>query len=175
MNRGRVVEFNIGDGTDITTYRAGVLSAFQQLYIAKRMAPLLKGIGDMDMASSMSSIDIFLDSVSNLKDSDLQFIIDTCLSVSSKKTETGWARLATAQGQLMFEDIGLAEMLMVCYNVVKANLEGFTKGLPLSFIEKVKELGAQYSNKSQMMKQSFGDPFSQDLPVSEKPKTEPTA
>jgi hypothetical protein len=164
----RVIEFDIDYDEGTVRYRAGVLDAFKQLYVAKRLAPILKGFAVIDAADPgaafASSLDKFLDAISGLKDEDLQFIISTCLSVASKQDGKTWVRLTATNGALMFEDMNLVEMLTICFHVVKANLAGFTRGLPSSLKLKLSELGGLFSKNIQTAKVSSGAPSSPGSP-----------
>ena len=160
----KVIEFDIEYDDGTVRYRAGVLDAFKQLYVAKRLTPILKGFAVAEAADTAallaSSLDRFLDTISSLKDEDLQFIISTCLSVVSKQNGNMWIRLTATNGALMFEDMSLIEILTICFHVVKANLAGFTRGLPSSLKLKLSEWAAQFSRNFQTAKVTSGDPSS---------------
>ncbi|GHV49930.1 hypothetical protein FACS1894216_01190 [Synergistales bacterium] len=162
----KIIEFSVEYDEGVVNYRAGILDAFSQLYVTKRLVPMLKGFAEIAASEageiSLSSLDKFLDAVSGLKDEDLRYVISTCLSVVSKQDGKTWVRLTAVNGALMFEDMGVVEMLTLCYHVIKANLAGFTKGLPSGLKSKLSEWAAQFSQNSLMTKVSSGDPSSQD-------------
>ncbi|MDR1979776.1 MAG: hypothetical protein LBQ42_13655 [Synergistaceae bacterium] len=164
----KTVEFEIEYESGATRYRAGVLDAFSQLYVAKRLVPILKGFTDIASMNAgelnISSLDKFLDAVSGLKDEDLRYIISTCLSVASKQEGKTWVRMTATNGALMFEDMGIIEMLTICWYVIKANLEGFTRGLPSNLKTTLSEWAAQFSQISPAAKKSSGDLSSRDSP-----------
>jgi hypothetical protein len=164
----KVVEFDIEHDDGTVRYRAGVLDAFKQLYVAKRLFPVLKGFTEIAGVNvemlSASSLDKFIDAVSGLKDEDLQFIISTCMSVVSKRDGKAWVRLTASNGALMFEDMSLIETLTICWHVAKANLAGFTRGLPSSLKLKLSELGGQLSKNIPTAKASSGGPSSPASP-----------
>ena len=156
----KVIEFDIEYESGTTHYRAGVLDAFSQLYVAKRLVPILKGFTEISTREintlDLHSLDKFIDAVSGLKDEDLRFVISTCLSVASKQDVKTWIRLTASNGALMFEDMGLVEMLTICFHVVKANLAGFTRGLPSSLKTKLSEWAAPLSKNFPTTKDTSG-------------------
>ncbi|GHV35125.1 hypothetical protein FACS1894187_07160 [Synergistales bacterium] len=175
MPNDKVMEFEIEYDDGTVKYRAGILDAFSQLYVTKRLVPILKGFTEIAASETgdmnLSSLDKFLDAVSGLKDEDLKYIISTCLSVVSKQSGKAWVKLTAVNGALMFEDMGVVEMLTLCWYVIKANLSGFTRGLPSGLRTKLSEWAAQFSRNSLTTKESSGVQSSPVSPSSATPRT----
>lgn len=123
---------------DGVTYRTlQKLNAKQQLHIARRIMPILAGLGqgrailgpggeitDTTMFSAMAPIAQVL---SEMKDEEIDYVLDRCLSVVQRQdpaTQT-WAPVATVHGHLMFEDMDMTAMLRLAVEVIQENLGGF--------------------------------------------------
>lgn len=116
-----IIEFEVGGHE----YRAGRLDAFQQIHVARRLAPVLGSVaaglapiarelfgvlgqaGDNRtgvvvalLASRAEQILACLpnlgDAISRINDEDAEYILKTCLGVVQRKAEGGWNRV-TAQ------------------------------------------------------------------------------
>lgn len=127
-------------------YKAGKLNCFQQLTIARKLAPLLKGLTDVDLEQAQSgnllSLGSLLDVIAGVPETDIQIVIKTCLSaVSRNSTGDKFSAMQTASGELMFDDLGLTELILVCFNTIKANMAGFTAGLPSNLTTTLSKMG----------------------------------
>ena len=124
-------------------YRVGKLDAFTQLYIARRLAPCLAGVGalaGLDRAAAKGEAALgeeetarilrFLSTAAGaLKDEDVEYICNACLSVTDRKQAGGnWARVR-AGGATMFE-VTLPELLQIVTAVVVENMGDFFAALP---------------------------------------------
>lgn len=109
-------------------YYIGKLSAFKQLHVARRVAPILTGLADMAMASDGKPLDFkqavepMVVAVSKLSDEDTEMIIGTCLEVVSRKTGNKTAAPVFSSGNLMFDDLKMIDMLRLTAEVIKVNL-----------------------------------------------------
>lgn len=129
-------EFNVGE----FTYRAVKLDVFKQWHVARRLAPLFKGIsGSLNSVKEnpLEAIGPFCDALAGLSDTDSDYIMKSCLRVVQRKQDhgTGWANVSTADGQLMFKDIQLPQLLEIMYHVIDLNLFGFLAVLPSDLTE----------------------------------------
>lgn len=136
-------------------YRAGKLDAKRQLHVMRRLAPLVmpliksgaiaqaatgkKSAEGKDQLGHMSNLDLLgmaeavTQGLSTLPDADLDFVVDTCLSVVEREqTGGGWARMMTGD-QLQFVDLDMVSMLSITWRVIQHNLSGFFATLPQGF------------------------------------------
>lgn len=124
-------------------YQTAKIPAMTQFHIARKLAPVLrsfegvlKSIGgekNGDEADIFTTIDPFLTAIHDLSDDDSEYVINTCLGFVSRKIDggTGWAPvMGRGSGQVMFEDIGMMEMLTITYTVIMDQIGSFTVDLP---------------------------------------------
>jgi hypothetical protein len=133
-------------------YRVGRLDSFDQLYIAKRLAPLLtqlsRGVteaadktgvslsgedSERDGKFVLEALEPITQVLSELKDEDLKFVINTCLKVCKRHVPpTSWADIqASGTDRLMYEDMGPMTLLALAYETIRVNMKGFFPiGLP---------------------------------------------
>lgn len=128
-------------------YRAGKLNCFQQLTIARKISPIVGSIANLNMpgikSGESSSIMPMFEAFAALPEHDVKTVTDICLRAASRIENDKLRPLMTSTGELMYEDFGMTEMLMICFNVVKANMEGFTAGLPSNLTAALTKIGSQ--------------------------------
>ncbi len=125
------------------TYKAGTIPAMQQFHVARRLAPALEKLLKIDgqkldaakLASGVFEGDLspvlgpVLEAVSCLPDEDVEYVINTCLNaVDMQQSGGAWAPVRHA-GVLMFP-LDMPAMLVLTYHAIRANMAGFTQGLP---------------------------------------------
>lgn len=134
-----MAEFSIGE----KTYRTAKLNARQQWNVTRRLAPLMAAAGDMlkllspdaAMADGTPPSDYFAamkplaDAMSSLSDEDSDYILNTCMKATMRKSGERWVPIITGD-QLLFEDIDMAAMLRTAQEVLQESLGGFFAGLP---------------------------------------------
>lgn len=122
------------------------LDAFKQFHLFRKLMPLFSGMGESQAvrmvreaglgdndAVTMAAFGPVAQAISDMSQSDSEFIVKTCLAVCQRKNPTGqWVRLATPQGDLMFEDIDLQVMLQLAFAVIQENLAPFFPGRALN-------------------------------------------
>lgn len=126
-----MTDFSIGE----VKYQAAKLNARRQFHVVRRLLPALSGLmsagelaelakgGDKTMSALLEP---FARAVGGMSDQDADFIIDTCLSVVSRQQPGGgWAPLLAQGGGIMFDDVDLAGLLRISFEVLKDNLSGF--------------------------------------------------
>jgi hypothetical protein len=124
------------------TYQVGKLNAFEQLHVARRLAPMLGDLvsifkqhpnlisdGESDGESAESRIlELALGPLSHtfakMSNEDVDFIVNTCLSACQRKQERGYAKVFV-NGHLMFQDIQLDTLLGLTFAVIEENLGSF--------------------------------------------------
>ena len=114
------------------TYQIGTLSAMKQFHIMRRLAPMLATVGagfaSLKEAKGTEDFLPFLGPLSEvlaeMSDEQAEYIIKTCMEVVSRKQGDAYQRMIT-QGQFVFQDLSMTEMIRLTVEVVKANMQGF--------------------------------------------------
>lgn len=109
-------------------YRIGRLDAKKQFHVARRLAPLLAGLGGALQAESKEFVQLvapIADALSKMSDEDTDYVIDTCLAVVQRRQNNQWASVVVRNGGLMFQDIDMAQMLQLTVAVIQGNLGNF--------------------------------------------------
>lgn len=112
------------------TYRIGKLDARTQFHVARRLAPLLAGIGKT-LNQPKNKDDLFstfgplADALSSMSDEDTDYVLDKCLSVVHRAQGNQFAPVMTTNGRMMFDDIDLPSMMQLAVTVVRENIGGF--------------------------------------------------
>ncbi|MGA9607000.1 MAG: hypothetical protein WBR21_08260 [Rouxiella badensis] len=142
------MEFEI----ETNTYRTGKLSVFDQLKISRKLLPILAGLASefgslkdlkglaAENEGSDPTLDKFAplfekvlpkiaDTLSGLTEEDTNAIIHPCLAVVSRKAGNKWTPVFS-QGELMFDDINLVNMLQLVGRVVVDSLGNFLPDIP---------------------------------------------
>ena len=123
-------------------YRIEGLNAFEQLHIARRIAPIVhSGIffagavakslveykkgnseaSDSSFVEACFSSKPFLIEFSRMPDEDLNFIIHTVLGHVMRDTGSGMARVSM-NGQIMFDDMNIADILQIVIKVISEEI-----------------------------------------------------
>src|SRR5438045_2587326 len=118
-------------------YRISRLGAMQQFHVARRLAPLLTAFGDIAAAKKVAT-DNMLQAIkpiasvlSTMSDEDVEYIIQTCLSVCERKQEINAANFVWANVQertsktICFQDIDMSIMVELTVAVIQENLGSF--------------------------------------------------
>lgn len=121
-------------------YSIGRLDAMRQFHVARRVAPVLTrlasagglsalmgAVGGDDEALAAKLIPIMEEAstvVSEMKDSEVEYVIFTCLSVVTRFSGTGWAPVSRGN-QLMFADIDMSAMMRLTVETIKENMGDF--------------------------------------------------
>lgn len=117
-------------------YRTGKLDAFKQFHLFRKLMPILSGLGAMFAASETeesavdfwSSLGPVANALATMSQEDSEYILKTCMAVCTTWNGQGWSRIASPNGDMMFDDINAMDMLMLSFEVVKDNLGGFFPG-----------------------------------------------
>jgi hypothetical protein len=126
-----------------TRYRGGRLDAFKQYHVFRKLLPVLAGMGATYVEMNEGEdIDIFANpkfwmslgpaanAMAEMSQGDSEFVLKTCLAVVQRWNGQQWVRICAANGELMFEDIDMMQMLQLGFEVMKDNLGSFF-GAPL--------------------------------------------
>lgn len=76
-------------------------------------------------ALGVAAMGPLLDAVGSMPDEQVEYVINTCLSVVERKQATGGWAPAMSGGQLQFEDIDMTGLLAITRNVLQRDLAGF--------------------------------------------------
>lgn len=106
---------------------SGKLDVFAQLHVARKLAPALAVVDGLTHPKNTGKDKVLLVVLmfSQLDDEDSEFVIRKCLSVVMRKQETGFVKIQTSTGQLMFQDISLDELLLLTSTVLEESLGDF--------------------------------------------------
>lgn len=131
-------EFQVGG----VSYRAAKLNAFQQLHVSRRLAPivpkivpaLLHALSGADTESVLEAMDPAAVALATMPEADVDYVFHTTLSLVQRQQQVGinstftpvWNASARA---LQFEDIDLAAMTQIVFQVLKDSLGPFMGGL----------------------------------------------
>lgn len=119
-------------------YRISKIAAMRQLHIVRRVAPALLGaVGGvaalqaaaedgMNIRQVLDRMEPFMEALSNMKDEDVDYVVDNCLAVVERKVsgDRGWQKVGIS-GQLMYDDMDLLVILRLTWEAGRENLEGF--------------------------------------------------
>lgn len=107
------------------TYRTGSLDCFKQLHIARKLAPCIL----QAKLSNKFELLVISEALSEMSASDVDLIVNTCLSVSYIKDPSGsWQKVQSSPGTLQYQEIKLDEVIKICVETIKENLGDFMPG-----------------------------------------------
>jgi hypothetical protein len=111
-------------------YSIGRLTPKQQLHLARRILPLFTGVGaafdlDKGVDTDFRQFGPFADALAKMTDAEVDAIIDPCLGVINRKVGELWSPVMPRPGQLMYQDLGVAEMIQLTWAVISENLGNF--------------------------------------------------
>lgn len=134
-------------------YRIGVLDAFKQLHLSRKLAPLIPELvpafvkiqsligpppiegaeappmGLDKVADIAVLLGPFADAMAGLSDADTEYITTLCMSVVQRQSGNSWAAVWNKDAKtFMFQDIGLDTLMMLLVKTIQANLGNFIRG-----------------------------------------------
>lgn len=150
------MEFKIGE----ETYRTGKLSAMRQFHVGRKIAPVLLAMFQARAQASTTLDGVAVDTssgptpaitakleaallgvarpvadvLSQMSEKDCEYIIGICLEACERKQGEAWAKVVASNGKLMFEDMGLRELMKLSITVIQENLGSFFAG-PLEALQ----------------------------------------
>jgi hypothetical protein len=116
-------------------YRIGRLDAKRQFHVARRLAPLLAGLGGAlkgEAKGFAEMVSPIAEALAKMSDEDTDYVLDTCLLVVQRQSGQGWQSVMVKNGGLLFQDIDLPAMLQLTVAVIQQNLGSFFPGGPSS-------------------------------------------
>lgn len=111
-------------------YRSGRLNAREQFHVARRLAPIFSTLTEAAATGGEPDFAPIAQAVASMPDGDADFVLTKTLAVVERKQGTVWVRLQSSNGALMFEDLGMMEMLQIAWAVLQENLSGFFPAAP---------------------------------------------
>ena len=116
------------------TYAVGKIDARAQFHIIRRLAPVLGEIAPAAASGNMTGLDALpplAAAIAGLSDADADYCLFGLLAVVRRKQPQGmgWGPVATGN-TLMYEDIGMVEMLQLAWKALEFNMSGFFAALP---------------------------------------------
>jgi hypothetical protein len=125
-------------------YVIGRLDAFEQLHVARRLAPMLSSLlaafasapailsakadGDED-AFNLQVLELatgpLADSFAKMPQADVDYVVQACLAVCQRKQESGHAKVYARGGGMLFQDMQLDTLLGLVWFVIQENLSSF--------------------------------------------------
>lgn len=102
-------------------YKAGRIDARKQFHIVRRLAPVMGGV-----SKGGDPIDAIAGAISSLSDADADYVVFGLLACVKRKQDNGlgWAPVCR-DTSLMFDDIGMADMIQLAVLAFKENMSDF--------------------------------------------------
>lgn len=139
-----MAEFDVGEHT----YRSGTLNAFDQLHIARRLAPVISSFFDIlgavpPAGEASDKLDIFqlltsekleglAKALAEMPDEQVDYILAKCLSICSRaerdpvtNSVTGWNLIWNKAAKQTQYNITMPEMLQIMQHVLQENIGSF--------------------------------------------------
>lgn len=134
-------------------YSSGRLDAVTQFQLARRLSPLLKGLGGvveslggifnavtaaregrlidtiLGATDPFRAVQPFAEALGEMSDDNVNYIIRSCLGVVQRSVAggNGWGAIQTPSGTLMYSDMDWLEMIQIVQKVLEDNLASFTR------------------------------------------------
>lgn len=117
-------------------YSLGRLDAMKQFHVVRRVVPIMveTGVSIADLSKIGSSLDdestmlrvmgVAMKAVSKMTDEDVEYVINACLAVVSRRTGDVMAPVMSGAHR-MFADMDMAILIQLTVEVLKENLAGF--------------------------------------------------
>lgn len=139
-----MLEFEI-DGKQYRATRN--LSAFEQLHIARKLAPLIAKLSPQE--SNPAANDFFslmapvINGLSEMPSDDVDFITQKCVSVVQRMSGQQWAAIWNDRAKsMMFDDIDAMQLLQISFQVISDQLGSFMRA-PLSSLASQSPLSSE--------------------------------
>ena len=130
-------------------YRADRLNAFKQAAIVRRLGKVVGAFTEAlsqwqsggGIKEPLTLLEPFMSALGEMRDEDVEFVLNTCLAQVSRQRQGVWARIAAPGGQLMFEDIehSMTVMGRIVWSVLQGSLADFFTELLSALPAPVKE------------------------------------
>lgn len=105
------------------------LNAFDQLTLVRKLSPAIPVVDGLireeNKAKDKNLLTVLM--LGQLSDADSEYVVKKCLSVVSRVQETGTAKVQSPTGQLMFDDMSMADILQLVSQVIEVNVGDFLR------------------------------------------------
>ena len=68
--------------------------------------------------------------LARMSNEDSEYVVRTCLAAVTRASGQGWAPVMTKEGVVMFQDMGVQEVLQLSAAVIRGNMSNFFDALP---------------------------------------------
>ena len=122
-----MLEFQVA-GQD---YRAGKIDARAQFHIVRRLAPVLSEAAPAAQNGGLEALPALAKALAAMTDENADYVLFGLLRAVERKEPQGMGWSAVASGNaLMYQDIGMPEMMQLAWHALKHNLGDFFRALP---------------------------------------------
>lgn len=116
-------------------YKSTRMNAMTQFHVARRLSPVFAALGEAYKKNPddfMSALPALMGVVSSMPDADVDYVLKNCLRLCQRFQGEAlpWANVLASNGELMFQDLGMTEMLQITWNVIADNFASFFSALP---------------------------------------------
>lgn len=145
-----MIEFEING----LKFRAGKLDVFKQLHVSRKVAPVLPKLmpvflefaktaktpataidptgtapaGGVDLVAVASAMEPLAKVLAEMPDADVEYVVNTCLSVVAINQSNNWADVLAPSGVVMFDAVDMPVMLQLVAKVIQDSLGPFLSG-----------------------------------------------
>lgn len=124
-------DVKIGDNS----YRVAKLPAIKQLNLARKLTPVVAGMGSMigafdaenleQIANSLKDFKPFADALAAMPDEQFEGLMLLCLTAVSRQSGSVFTPLLASNGAMMFDDVDLPTLLQLIWVVIQENVLGY--------------------------------------------------
>jgi hypothetical protein len=135
-------------------YRVTRLSVFEQMNLAADYRDIIVGLAmlkrerppEMDDAAFIKSVEFIMTARAGLSPEVRERVMHLCFKNVVRKSGSGWSAIQTADNVLVFDDIRLAESVIIMYNVLEHNklIDFFLEGPLASSGPQTEEAGPRF-------------------------------
>lgn len=135
-------EISVGE----KTYRVRKLDPRQQFHLSRKLAPILLALGKsasvipeekpdageaapetrsegiLQVARVMEPI---AEALAAMEEKEVDYVLNMCMSVCDLRQGDSYARMITAKGDLMFDNMEMKDMIQLTMKVIEVNLGNF--------------------------------------------------
>lgn len=117
-------------------YSTKKLDARKQFHLAMKLAPLVSSLAQAFKPGQkvddiiLSALPVFANGLSQMSEKDVDYVLETCLSVVQRQDTGGWQQIMASSGVMVYSDLQWTDLTVIVWNVIQDNLGNFTDALP---------------------------------------------
>jgi hypothetical protein len=139
-------------------YRVGRIAPYKQFHLVRRLSPavfalgkvadsaksllaepskvngevpLLASLKDLRLGELLGTFEPVALALAQMSDADTEYVLNVCLDACQRQVSAEvWQPVRAPNGKLMFDDLGMQEMLQLAFEAIKENLGNFFLGPP---------------------------------------------